>query len=204
MQTSSIQKAAQLARSSGYYLGKIPRVAEAAHQALDEYVGTAVNISNDDGTRNSSNHGRELSSRVGRGLRWSSRAANYEQGARKDISESLGLLDEALASSCEPQERDQIQMARSLLVRGADTRTERGLIEQTLDNLENRLPQHLSAVEADQAGKDVSSHGRPIIRLFENTLVSLDKLPGSLIDNVADIEQAVLILDRLTPQSVTD
>ena len=172
-QISPLQSAIKRLSQGRYYSSRTEEVLGKAEAALDEFVGAAMNISNDNAKRNVSHQGEELSLKARKSSRYIERGQVNQTAYNSALSDSIPLLEQALAGSS--QEPTRAELSRSLEeLRALSTNSE---LEDRIGSVDRALGQDASArleiVKNDGEGQDVSAHGRPLWNIFENSMTSL-------------------------------
>lgn len=181
-----------------YYADRSKEVVAKAEFSMDDYVGPAMNIRNDNGERSMSHQGRELSVKLRKGDRYLERAEVNQSAYNGALSRADQSLREAVEQSATEEKARLTEILNDLTTLAADAQVE----EQTArlrENFSNEGKPRLQAVENDQPGTDVSEHGKPIWDLFENSLVAMEATGRKL-----ETEQHTLqsMIDRLSALSI--
>ena len=169
-----------------YYADRSKEVVAKAEFAMDDYVGPAMNIRNDNGERNMSHQGRELSVKLRKGDRYLGRAEANQSAYNNALSRADQSLREAVGQSVAEEKTRLTEILNDLSTLAADTQVEEEAARLRKGFSEEGTPR-LQAVENDQPGTDVSEHGKPIWDLFENSLVAMEATGERL-----EIEQQTL------------
>lgn len=169
-----------------YYADRSKEVVAKAEFAMDDYVGPAMNIRNDNGERNMSHQGRELSVKLRKGDRYLGRAEANQSAYNNALSRADQSLREAVEQSVAEEKTRLTEILNDLSTLAADTQVEEEAARLRKGFSEEGKPR-LQAVENDQPGTDVSEHGKPIWDLFENSLVAMEATGERL-----EIEQQTL------------
>ncbi len=172
-QISPLQSAIKRLSQGRYYSSRTEEVLGKAEAALDEFVGAAMNISNDNAERNVSRQGEELSLKVRKSSRYIERGQVNQSAYNSALSDSIPLLEQAVAQS--NQETARAELDRSLQdLRALSANSE---LENRIGSVDQALGQdatsRLEIVKNDGEGQDVSAHGRPLWNIFENSMTSL-------------------------------
>ena len=198
-QISPLQSAIKRLSQGRYYATRTEEVLGKAEAALDEFVGAAMNISNDNLERNVSRQGEELSIKARKGSRYIERGQVNQSAYNSALSDSLPLLEQAVAQS--NQETVRAELDRSLQELRALSAN--SVLENRIDSVDQALGQDAAArleiVKNDGEGQDVSAHGRPLWNIFENSMTSLHgsrELAGSEGDTLADLIERLERTDK--------
>ena len=172
-QISPLQSAIKRLSQGRYYSSRTEEVLGKAEAALDEFVGAAMNISNDNAERNVSKQGEELSLKVRKSSRYIERGQVNQSAYNSALSDSIPLLEQAVAGSS--RQTTRAELSRSLEeLRALSANSE---LESRIDSVDHALGRdataRLEVVENDGEGRDVSAHGRPLWNIFENSMTSL-------------------------------
>ena len=199
-QISPLQSAIKRLSQGRYYSSRTEEVLGKAEAALDEFVGAAMNISNDNAERNVSRQGEELSLKARKSSRYIERGQVNQTAYNNALSDSIPLLEKAAAQS--NQETARAELDRSLQeLRALSANSD---LENRIGSVDRALGQDATArleiVKNDGEGQDVSAHGRPLWNIFENSMTSLHesrRLAGQEGDTLASL------IERLesTPES---
>lgn len=140
--------------------------------ALDGFVGPAMNIMHDTEDRDVSRRGEELSAKLRKSARYLERGQRNQEAYNGALSQSLTLLDQAIAQTL-VEDRKELEKARTQLAVLAGN----PVVESSLDDMQQRFEQEgqrrLTEVQADSEQTNVSHHGRPLWDLFETSMVGL-------------------------------
>lgn len=199
-QISPLQSAIKRLSQGRYYSSRTEEVLGKAEAALDEFVGAAMNISNDNAERNVSHQGEELSLKARKSSRYIERGQVNQTAYNNALSDSIPLLEKAASQS--NQETARAELDRSLQdLRALSANSD---LENRIGSVDLALGQDAAArleiVTNDVEGQDVSAHGRPLWNIFENSMTSLHEsrqLAGQEGDTLASL------IERLesTPES---
>ena len=199
-QISPLQSAIKRLSQGRYYSSRTEEVLGKAEAALDEFVGAAMNITNDNAERNVSHQGEELSLKARKSSRYIERGQVNQTAYNSALSDSIPMLEQAVAQS--HQESVKAELDRSLQeLRALSANSE---LENRIGSVDLALGQDATArleiVKNDSEGQDVSAHGRPLWNIFENSMTSLHgsrELAGQEGDTLASL------IERLesTPES---
>ena len=174
-QISPLQSAIKRLSQGRYYAARTQEVLGKAEAALDEFVGAAMNISNDNAERNCSRHGEELSIKARKSSRYLERGKVNQSAYNGALSDSIPMLEQAVAQAGE--QSTKLKISRALddlrtLSANPELETQIGAVDGALTN--DATPR-LEIVKNDADGQDVSEHGRPLWNIFENSMTSLDR-----------------------------
>lgn len=199
-QISPLHSAIKRLSQGRYYSSRTEEVLGKAEVALDEFVGAAMNISNDNAERNVSHQGEELSLKARKSSRYIERGQVNQTAYNNALSDSIPLLEKAASQS--NQETARAELDRSLQdLRALSANSD---LENRIGSVDLALGQDAAArleiVTNDVEGQDVSAHGRPLWNIFENSMTSLHEsrqLAGQEGDTLASL------IERLesTPES---
>ena len=199
-QISPLHSAIKRLSQGRYYSPRTEEVLGKAEVALDEFVGAAMNISNDNAERNVSHQGEELSLKARKSSRYIERGQVNQTAYNNALSDSIPLLEKAASQS--NQETARAELDRSLQdLRALSANSD---LENRIGSVDLALGQDAAArleiVTNDVEGQDVSAHGRPLWNIFENSMTSLHEsrqLAGQEGDTLASL------IERLesTPES---
>jgi len=177
-----------------YYTDRSKEVVAKAELAMDDYVGPAMNIRNDNGDRSMVHQGRELSVKLRKGDRYLGRAEVNQSAYNNALAKADQFLGQAVKQSADDEKAKLSQILQELRTLSADTRVEEQATGLRKAFSEEGRPR-LEAVENDQPGRDVSEHGKPIWDLFETSLVVMEQTGRQLESEQQTLES---LIGRLT------
>lgn len=193
-----LQLARQRLSQGLYYSDRTDEVLEKARNALDGYVGPAMNIMHDNEERNVSRLGASMSAQLRRGDRYLTRSEVNQSAYNKALSEAADSLQLALEQAVEKKDKAVLTRALGDLDRlRSDNATESRI--ETINGQFSEGKTRLEDVEQDAPGRDVSHHGRPIWNLFEQSQRDLDSARTDTQSDKTRLEAVIGNLEGVNP-----
>lgn len=191
-ENTALQNTLRSLSQGSYYAGRTEEVLGKAEDALDEFVGAAMNISNDTPHHNVSRQGDGLAMKIRKSERYLGRFEANQGAFNGALSEGAEHLRAAV-------EQSQNKEMRALLHDLNKLREDKALesrVETVMSGFQEEGKPRLDVVRSDAEGKDVSEHGRPIWNLFENSMTTLETSAAVAGGEQAEVDRLISRLER--------
>lgn len=181
-----------------HYGARTEEVLRKSEDALDEFVGPAMNITQDNEERNVSQRGEELAWKLRKSARYLERSQRNQDAFNNALSQAVPLLDQAASQSESKERQVELSSVAADLLKLSNNRE----LESTLSSLDARYQNEgqprLDAVQKDTDGVDVSHHGRPLWNLFESSMIALSDGRQQAGREVESLDRMIERLQTLT------